>query len=106
MDRDDSSASIPISLETLPQFNHADLIILLGHNFSDLQQISSSQDFEDHQLSKLKQAWEKNEIAQSLDASKAGKVYFIPAYLCAAYPGPIGAEFYLEELKEQLLAPN
>ena len=41
--------------------------------------------------------------AQSLDASQAGRVYFIPAYLCAGLPGPIGTELYLEELKEQLL---
>ena len=79
---------------------------LFGSNFSDLKQLDSMDRFEDHQLSKLKQAWEKNAIAQSLAASQTGRVYFIPTYLCAGLPGPIGTELYLEELKEQLLTPN
>ncbi|MGP1386521.1 MAG: hypothetical protein ACTS2F_23375 [Thainema sp.] len=45
-------------------------------------------------------------IAQFLDASQAGRVYFIPAYFCRGLPGAIGTELYLEELKEQSLAPN
>lgn len=98
-----SEAALPISLETLPNFNDADLIIVFGSNFSELKQFSSLDNFEDHQLSKLKQAWEKNEIAQSLDASKAGRVYFIPAYLCRGLPGPIGTELYLNKLQQQLL---
>lgn len=75
-------------------------MILLGANLSLLE---GDDNFEAHQLSTLKQAWEENAIAQSLDASKAGRVYFIPLYLCAGLPGPIGTELYLEELKEQLL---
>ncbi|MEM7797278.1 MAG: iron-siderophore ABC transporter substrate-binding protein [Cyanobacteria bacterium P01_C01_bin.118] len=106
LNQDDSNTSVPISLEALPQFNDADLVMLLGHNFSDLKKFEGMDRFEEQQLSKLKQAWEKNAIAQSLDASKAGRVYFIPAYLCAGLPGPIGTELYLKELKEQLLAPN
>jgi len=102
----DSIAATPISLETLPQLNDADLIILFGTNFTELQQFTGSDHFEDHQLSDLKQAWEENAIAQSLDASKAGRVYFIPAYLCRGLPGPVGTELYLEELKEQLLPVN
>lgn len=106
MDQNNSRPAIPISLETLPQLNDADLVILLGHNFRDLKSLDSMDRFEEHQLSKLKQAWETNAIAQSLNASKAGQVYFIPTYLCSGLPGPIGTELYLEELKEQLLAPN
>jgi iron complex transport system substrate-binding protein len=106
IDNANSEAALPLSLETLPEFNDADLVILFGSNFSKLKQFSSSDNFEDHQLSKLKQAWEENAIAQSLDASKAGRVYFIPAYLCRGLPGPIGTELYLEELKEQLLSPS
>lgn len=98
-------ASVPISLETLPQLNNADLIILLGTNFTEFQQSGSSDSFEDHQLSNLKQTWKKNAIAQALDASKNGRVYFIPAYLCRGLPGPIGTELYLNELKKQLLSP-
>ena len=93
----------PVSLETLPELNEADSIILLGSNFGELQSFSTMNDFEEHQLSNLKQAWEENAIAQSLDASKAGRVYFIPAYLCLGLPGPIGTELYLDELQTQLL---
>ena len=103
---DNASDYMSISLETLPQLNEANTVILLGHNFKDLDQLQSMERFEELQVSNVKQAWEKNAIAQFLDASKAGRVYFIPVYLCRGLPGPIGTELYLEELKEQLLAPN
>jgi iron complex transport system substrate-binding protein len=95
-----------ISLETLPQLNDADLIILLGSNFSQPDRINGTAAFEKHQLSNLRQAWEDNAIAQSLDASKAERVYFIPYYLCVGLPGSIGTELYLKELKKQLLPPS
>ena len=100
---DSDSAPHPISLETLPQLNEADSIIFLGSNFSEFQQFNDMGNFKDHQLSSLKQSWDVNAIAQSLDVSKAGRVYFIPAYMCMGLPGPIGAELYLNELKTQLL---
>ncbi|MEM6612427.1 MAG: iron-siderophore ABC transporter substrate-binding protein [Cyanobacteria bacterium P01_C01_bin.72] len=93
----------PISIETLPELNNADSVILLGHNFSELE---NTDDFTAHQLSQLKQAWSNNAIAQSMDASKAGRVYFIPTYLCAGLPGTIGTELYLKELEKQLLSAN
>lgn len=96
---------VPISLETLPQLNEADSIILLGYN-DQANQLTDMDEFEQHQLDGLPQQWEENEIAQSLDASKAGRVYFMPVYLCAGLPGPIGTELYLEELQEQLLPPE
>ncbi|MEM7062507.1 MAG: ABC transporter substrate-binding protein [Cyanobacteria bacterium P01_B01_bin.77] len=102
----DKDFESPISLEILPELNKADAIILLGYNFNDLKQLDSMDRFEENQLSKLKQAWEENAISQSLDASQAGRVYFIPTYLCAGLPGPIGTELYLEALKNHLLAPN
>lgn len=92
-------APVPVSLEALTQAE-ADALILLG---SDFNQSTHSKNFREHQLSSLKQVWEKNAIAQSLKASKAGRVYFIPAYLCLGLPGPIGTELYLNELKQQLL---
>ncbi|MEM7062511.1 MAG: iron-siderophore ABC transporter substrate-binding protein [Cyanobacteria bacterium P01_B01_bin.77] len=95
----------PISLETLPQLNDADLVILLGYNFSDLRQFQGMDRFEEQQLSNLRQTWAKNEIAQSLDVSKTGRIYFMPIYLCRGLPGPIGTELYLNELKQQLLSP-
>ncbi|MGD1952476.1 MAG: ABC transporter substrate-binding protein [Leptolyngbyaceae cyanobacterium] len=102
----ESIYSVPISFETLPQLNDADLIILLGYNFSDFGQLHNMERFEEQQLLKLKEAWKKNAIAQSLDASKAGQVYSVPAYLCRGLPGPIGTDLYLKALEEQLLAPN
>ncbi|MGP1387538.1 MAG: iron-siderophore ABC transporter substrate-binding protein [Thainema sp.] len=101
-DDTESDLRVPVSIETLPQLNDADSIILLGSNFSELKQLNGTREFEDHQLANLKQAWEGNAIAQSLDASKAGRVYFIPAYLCLGLPGPTGTELYLNELQNQL----
>ncbi|MEM8718512.1 MAG: hypothetical protein AAGE84_04290 [Cyanobacteria bacterium P01_G01_bin.39] len=45
-------------------------------------------------------------IIIKLDASKVGRVYFIPAYMCLGLPGAINTEFYLEELKEQLISSD
>ncbi|MFB2839023.1 ABC transporter substrate-binding protein [Floridanema evergladense] len=94
---------VSVSIETLSQFNDADSIILLGSNFSKLDNENS---FKEHQLLNLKQAWEKNAIAQSLKASKNGRVYFIPYYMCAGLPGSIGTKLYLRELKKQLLSAS
>lgn len=98
-----SNPTIPISLETLPQLNDADSIVLLGVNFAPNQ---SAQNFSEGQLRQVQQKWEKSAIAQSLTASKNERVYFVPAYTCYGLPGPIGTELYLEELKEQLLSSN
>ncbi|NEP59137.1 MAG: iron-siderophore ABC transporter substrate-binding protein [Symploca sp. SIO2G7] len=103
MNKDDFSRSIPISLEIIPRLNDADLVILQGSNFRELNQLDDMDRFEEYQLSELKQTWEENVIAQSLNASKARRIYFIPTYICSGLPGPIGTELYLEELKEQLL---
>lgn len=92
---------VSISLETLSQFNDADSIILLGSSFNKLNNENS---FKEHQLLNLKQAWKENAIAQSLKASKSGRVYFIPYYMCAGLPGSIGTKLYLKELKKQLLS--
>jgi iron complex transport system substrate-binding protein len=99
-------ASIPISLEQLPQMNQADLVMLFGVDFAVTGEPTDPDSFQQHQLTRLQQAWEKSAIAQSLDASQAGRVYFIPAYQCLGLPGPIGTELYLEELQEQLLPAN
>ncbi|MEO0375287.1 MAG: iron-siderophore ABC transporter substrate-binding protein [Cyanobacteria bacterium P01_A01_bin.17] len=96
-------AAVPISLETLTQADDTDAIIVIGVRED---QPSEKEEHRDHQLTELKRAWEENAIAQSLDASKAGRVYFIPAYMCLGLPGPIGTELYLEELKATLLPPN
>ncbi|PIG95192.1 iron-siderophore ABC transporter substrate-binding protein [Gloeocapsopsis sp. IPPAS B-1203] len=97
------SSTLPISVETLPRFNNADLVILLGYNW-DTRQFTDMKAFDDHQLNNLKQGWKKNAIAQSLDASQVGRVYFIPAYMCLGLPGPIGTKLYIEELQKLLLS--
>ena len=97
---DAEETALPISSEQLPSLNDADFIIVLGSNFEKRE---STRSYENDQLAGPRQAWRENAIAQSLDASKADQVYFIPAYLCLGLPGPIGAELYIEELKQQLL---
>ncbi|MEM8605215.1 MAG: iron-siderophore ABC transporter substrate-binding protein [Cyanobacteria bacterium P01_F01_bin.86] len=96
-------ATVPVSMEILSQVENVDLILLLG---SELDEVPNFKNFHERQVSGLKQAWQENLIAQSLDASKAGRVYFIPAYLCLGLPGVIGTELYLQELKGQLLQPQ
>lgn len=99
----DNLRSSTLSLEALPQLDGADSIIVFGestHNFDPFQDASH---FEQQQLQRLQQAWQKNAIAQSLPAAQAKRVYFIPTYLCRALPGPIGTELYLSKLKQQLL---
>ena len=92
-----------ISIETLPRLNDADLAIVFSVSDGEFNNMNN---FNQHQLAKIKQAWSENAIAQSLDASKAGRVYFIPTYLCAGLPGAIGTKLYLEELEQQLLPPQ
>jgi iron complex transport system substrate-binding protein len=94
----------PISIETFPELDAADAIVLLGHNFRNVSASTLADGFEEYQLTKLQQAWASNPIARSLKASKAGKVYFMPSYLCLGLPGPIGTQLYLEEFKKQLLS--
>ena len=101
--RNPKAPFVPISLETLPQLGQADMVIFLGNNFSKPNQLKQASNFEDSQLANLKQAWSKSAIAQSLNVSKSGKVYFIPTYICLGLPGSIGADLYLNELKKQIL---
>lgn len=102
---DSDSKIIALSQEALPQFSDADSIILLGYKWNT-SALADMDTFERHQLEDLKQAWAKNAIAQSLDATKAGRVYFIPAYLCLGLPGPIGTRLYLDTLEKQFLASD
>jgi iron complex transport system substrate-binding protein len=99
-----SETFAPISLETFPELDAADAIVLLGHNFRNVSASTLGNGFEEYQLTKLQQAWMSNPIARSLKASKAGKVYFMPSYLCLGLPGPIGTQLYLKEFKKQLLS--
>ena len=104
-----------ISIEALPELNDADIIIILGYNFSvsdrTLENLDPSADksmvdlLEMHQLQAIKQDWEASAIAQSLTASQENRVYFATAYKWFGLNGPIGAELILEQLR-QFLLPN
>ncbi|MBW4643220.1 MAG: iron-siderophore ABC transporter substrate-binding protein [Goleter apudmare HA4340-LM2] len=98
------NARFNISLEILPQLNQADSVMIMGRNATQLGQMQDEQNFERHQLNRVKQLWAENAIAQSLKASKTGRVYFIPTYLCLGLPGAIGTNIYLHELQKQLLS--
>jgi iron complex transport system substrate-binding protein len=89
-----------ISLEILPQLNEAELIILLSDSS---QESDGSNNSKQSKLPEIKQVWSKNALAQSLDASKAGRVYSLPSYLCFGFHGAIGTQLYLEELEKQFL---
>lgn len=93
--------SVGISQEALPELK-TDMIFILGGNRTVDQAVDAS-NFEEYQLKAVKQDWQKNAIAQSLPASKEGRVYFISGYRCLGIPGPIGAELFLDELRRQLL---
>lgn len=98
---DDPTSVAEVSIEALPELDDADSILLFSYQW-DTSNLTDMTTFDQQQTQTLKQAWEKNAIAQSLTASKAGRVYFIPAYLCLGLPGPIGTELYLNELQTQL----
>jgi len=92
--------SLPISLEKLPELNQADSVIVLGFDFGVDSQSTTIAQFETSQVASSQQIWQKNAIAQSLAASKAGRTYFIPAYKCLGLPGPIGTQLYLDDLQK------
>jgi iron complex transport system substrate-binding protein len=91
-----------ISIESLPQLD-SDLVILQGYNFSQIDKLADAGNIDNHQLKDIKQEWNNNAIAKSLQASKEGRVYFIPSYICYGFPGPIGAQLILDQLRQQLL---
>ena len=100
IDGKDPTVVPTISLELLPQLDEADTIAIFAHNDTPLDRIDR---LEEHHLTDVKQAWEKNAIAQSMNASRAERAYFIPMYLCLGLPGPIGTELYLNKLEKQIL---
>ncbi|PZD72625.1 Fe(3+)-citrate-binding protein YfmC [Acaryochloris thomasi RCC1774] len=87
-----------ISLEALPELK-ADWILIEGFN-SDITAKARSP--EERQLQTVRKTWEGDAIAQSLPASKEGKVYFTTVYLCHALLGPLGTDLFLSDLRQQL----
>lgn len=91
------------SIELLPTLD-TDLIIIQAHNIGAFTLLPNADNLESNQLKAFKQQWNKSPIAQSLQASKKGRVYFVPSYLCLGVPGPIGAELFLNSLRHKLLS--
>ena len=101
-----------ISVKALPQFNEADIIMVLGYDLSisDRQQLSENQDSEEivekQQVKTAKQSWQENAIAQSMKASQEERVYFVTYYLWNGLNRPTGTELILEQLRQILLNPK
>lgn len=104
-----NSSLIPVSIETLPQLDRADIIIVLGYSLSggDTKQLGENSELnkqiENNQSQPAKKAWKKNAIAQSLTASKQDRVYFATYYRWNGLNGPIGTELILEQIRQFLL---
>jgi iron complex transport system substrate-binding protein len=89
-----------VSLEILPQLD-ADLIFVRGWDSSpDNKTVNAA----DNPLKNLQQEWNLNAIAQTLNASKQDRVYFVNYYLWSVLRGPIAAELILNELRQFLLS--
>lgn len=97
--RENTDQTTAISLEVLPQLD-ADIIIVQGVNFDFGNQV---EDMLENQLKQVKSEWKSNAIAQNMQASKEGRVYFVTLYLWRALQGPIGAELIFDELRQLLL---
>ncbi len=110
---DNIQPSLPVSVETLPKLDDADIIIVLSYNSDfgggDIEELERSSDktmtdlIENHQLQTIEQNWKENAIAQSLTASKENRVFFATYAKWNGLNGPIGAELVLEQLREFLL---
>ncbi|AFY71456.1 ABC-type transporter, periplasmic subunit [Thalassoporum mexicanum PCC 7367] len=107
----DLPVNAPISVEALPDFDQADTIIILTYNL-DIEDLSAATDekateiVEMHQAKAARQSWADNAIAQSLTASKAGRVHFATYYLWNGLNGPIGTELILEQMGDFLLSDS
>jgi iron complex transport system substrate-binding protein len=97
-----ANESTAVSLEVLPQLD-SDLIFVRGWDSSpDNKTVNAA----DNPLKNLKQEWRSNAIAQTLNASKEGRVYFVNYYLWSVLRGPIAAELILNELRQFLLSSS
>ncbi|NEP62495.1 MAG: iron-siderophore ABC transporter substrate-binding protein [Symploca sp. SIO2G7] len=111
------TSTAPISIEALPGLNDADSIIVLGYGTDEKDltlerssdrspQESLNERVDAHQIQPIKQDWQESEIAQSLKASQANRVYFATAYKWIGSHGPIGAELILEDLRRSFRGPS
>ena len=109
-----AAGTAPISIETLPELDDADTIIVLGYDLNasneQLENSDSSTDIsiedllETNQVQPIQQDWENNAIAQSLTASQENRVYFATFYKWNALNGAIGAELVLADLRQFFLS--
>ncbi|VEP16471.1 ABC-type Fe3+-hydroxamate transport system, periplasmic component [Hyella patelloides LEGE 07179] len=109
---DNYQPNSPVSLEALPQFDNADIIMVLGFELdtSNQQQLLENGELdrqvEAQQLKTAKQSWQENAIAQTLKASQEDRVYFATFYLWNVVNGPISTELILEQMRQMLLNPK
>ncbi|MEM9007172.1 MAG: ABC transporter substrate-binding protein [Cyanobacteria bacterium P01_F01_bin.86] len=100
--------AVPLSLEALPELDDADSIIVLGFNQTLAQKETADKTdpkvLIEQQMASVEQDWATNEIAQSLTASQADRVYFTTFYEWNLFNGPLGTELILQQLRQFLLA--
>ncbi|MEL6762383.1 MAG: iron-siderophore ABC transporter substrate-binding protein, partial [Cyanobacteria bacterium J06607_6] len=107
------TGTAPISIETLPELDDADTIIVLGYDLNAINEQLENSDLSDEasinerlemqQVKAIKQDWAANVIAQSLTASQENRVYFATFYKWNALNGAIGADLILEDLRQFFL---
>ncbi|AFZ54116.1 ABC transporter substrate-binding protein [Cyanobacterium aponinum] len=99
---DNSSVTMPISLESLPDIGkQADWIFILGYN-TDVKNKSNSEILA-NQTATIKQDWQENSLTKSLPATLNNQVYFASYALWNGLNGAIASEYILEQLREFLL---
>lgn len=88
---DKTAAAKQISLEVLPTLNADSIIVLVW-----------SADFP-YDLDKVKQEWSQNGLAQTLPASRNGRVYFVGYHLWSNIRGAIASELILKQAQNLLI---
>lgn len=107
----DRSRRANVSLEAIAQLN-PDAIIVQGFNINLKELIAQkigldlskkAEQLGIHQVSQIQTAWQKSAIAQSMEASKQERVYFVPYYLWNGVRGPISTKLILEDMRQIFL---
>ena len=101
-----STNAAPLSIEILPDLDAADSIFVLGYNREQAKSEETAGDADtliQQQFASIKAEWDRNEITQSLTASKENRVYFTTFYEWNFFNGPIGTTLVLDTLRQLLL---
>ncbi|NJN74110.1 MAG: iron-siderophore ABC transporter substrate-binding protein [Limnothrix sp. RL_2_0] len=98
--------SVAISIEALPELDGADSILVLGYSreaITGSQESSDPDNLIQDQFAGIKQIWADNDIAQSLSATQADRVYFSTYYEWNIFNGPIGVDLIDQQLRQLFL---